>query len=61
MKPKYKVRLCRCCIELLDEEFSYTIPRDQLEIEEVPPAECDNEDLDNYNEKLRSRNPEWEE
>lgn len=44
---------------MLDEEYPYLMPREQLEIIEVPIAKCDNLDLDNYNEKLRKRNPDW--
>ena len=58
-KPKYKVHLCMGCIKMLNEEYPYLMPRDQIEIAEVPIAQCDNMDLDNYNEKLRKRNPDW--
>lgn len=58
-KPKYKVHLCIGCIKMLDEEYPYLMPREQLEITEVPIAQCDNIDLDNYSEKLRKRNPDW--
>lgn len=58
-KPKYKVHLCAGCIKMLDEEYPYLMPREQLEIIEVPIAKCDNLDLDNYAEKLRKRNPDW--
>lgn len=58
-KPKYKVHLCIGCIRMLDEEYPYLMPREQLEITEVPIAQCDNMDLDNYNKKLRKRNPDW--
>ena len=58
-KPKYKAHLCIGCIRMLDEEYPYLMPREQLEITEVPIAQCDNMDLDNYNEKLRKRNPDW--
>ena len=44
---------------MLDEEYPYLMPREQLEIIEVPIAKCDNLDLDNYAEKLRKRNPDW--
>ena len=60
MKPKYKVHLCEGCIEQLEQEWVYTMPKDQVEI--VPVAtieECDNYDLDGYEAKLRERNPEW--
>lgn len=61
MKPKYKVCLCRGCIDYLDEYYGYTIPRNQLEIIEVPLEECDNfePNLDNYDERLTARNPDW--
>lgn len=58
-KPKYKVHLCIGCIKMLDEDYPYLMPREQLEITEVPIAQCDNMDLDNYAEKLRKRNPDW--
>ena len=58
-KPKYKVHLCAGCIRMLDEDYMYTMPREQLNIVEVPIAQCDNLDLDNYNEKLTKRNPQW--
>ena len=44
---------------MLDEDYPYLMPREQLNIVEVPIAQCDNLDLDNYNEKLRKRNPDW--
>lgn len=59
MKPKYKVHLCPGCIKDLDEYYPYTMPRDQLEIIEVSVEDCDNNNLDNYNERLTKRNPEW--
>lgn len=57
--PKYEVHLCTGCIKMLDEDYPYLMPREQLNIVEVPIAQCDNLDLDNYNEKLRKRNPDW--
>lgn len=58
-KPKYEVRLCAGCIRMLDEDYPYLMHREQLNIVEVPIAQCDNLDLDNYNEKLIKRNPQW--
>ena len=58
-KPKYEVHLCAGCIRMLDEDYPYIMPREHLNIVEVPIAFCDNMDLDNYEEKLRKRNPEW--
>ena len=59
MKPKYEVHLCKSCIEQLEEDYYFSVPREQLNIVEVPVADCDNEDLDNYNAKLNARNPDW--
>lgn len=61
MKPKYEVHLCKHCIEQLEEDYYFSMPREQLKIVEVPVAECDNEDLDNYDERLKARNPDWAE
>lgn len=52
----YKVHLCKGCIEMLDEHYPYTVPREALQITEVPIEECDNSDLENYNQKLTERN-----
>lgn len=52
----YKVHLCKGCIEMLDEYYPYTVPRETLQITEVPIEECDNKDLANYNQKLIERN-----
>ena len=59
MKPKYKVHLCSRCIEELDDYYPYLIPIEQLEIIEVSSEECDNNNLDTYNERLATRNPAW--
>ena len=59
MKPKYKVHLCPGCIKDLDEYYPYLMPREQLEITEVSVEDCDNSNLDDYNERLSKRNPEW--
>lgn len=53
---KYEVHLCKGCIKDLEDYFPYLIPREQLHIVEVPVDECDNSNLDNYNERLRKRN-----
>lgn len=60
MKPKYKVHLCRGCIESLEEFYPYMIPKEDLDITEVSVDKCDNSDLDNYDRKLAERNPCWE-
>lgn len=57
MPEKYEVRLCRGCIKDLTEHYPYLVPRDQLRVVEVPEEECDNANLDGYNERLRQRNP----
>ena len=59
MKPKYKVHLCPRCIEQLEQEWVYAMPREQVEIVLVAPEKCDNYDLDGYEAKLKARNPEW--
>ena len=51
-KPKYEVHLCARCIRMLDEDYPYVMPREQLNIIEVPIDQCDNLDLYNYNEQL---------
>lgn len=61
MKPKYKVHLCTNCIKDLDEYYPYLMPREQLEITEVSFEDCDNNNIDDYNERLAKRNPEWTE
>lgn len=48
MKNKYKVRLCKNCIDDLDEYYPYLEPRENLEIEMVSVEECDNTILENY-------------
>jgi hypothetical protein len=54
----WKVCLCARCIEELDEYYPYLVPREELEITEVPLEECDNygPNLNKYNERLEARN-----
>lgn len=54
----YKVCLCAGCIKDLDEYYPYLVPREELEITEVPLEECDNygPNLIDYNERLEARN-----
>lgn len=52
----WKVHLCKECIKDLDEYYPYTVPRNELNITEVPQDECDNHNLDDYNERLQKRN-----
>ena len=59
MKSKYKVHLCANCIKNLEEYYPYLMPIEHLEITEVSSEECDNNNLDTYNERLAARNPEW--
>ena len=59
MKSKYKVHLCINCIKSLEEYYPYRMPIEHLEITEVSFEECDNNNLDTYNERLATRNPEW--
>lgn len=59
MKPKYKVQLCPRCIEQLEQEWVYAMPREQVEIITAAPEKCDNYDLDGYEAKLKARNLEW--
>lgn len=56
---KYKLCLCRACIADLDSYYPYIILRSQLEITEVSDEDCDNTNLDDYNERLRRRNPDF--
>lgn len=56
---KWKVCLCANCIKDLDDYYPYVVPRDQLDITEVPEAECDNKLLDGYNERLSARNADY--
>ena len=56
---KWKVRLCANCIKDLDDYYPYVVPRDQLDITEVPEAECDNSNLECYNERLSARNADY--
>lgn len=56
---KYEVHLCKGCIADLDEHYPYLVPRNQLHIVEVPVDDCDNSNLDDYNERLKERNPEF--
>ena len=57
MDKSYEVHLCRGCIQDLEDYYPYTIPREQLQIVEVTLEECDNFHLDDYNERMRQRNP----
>ena len=57
MGGKYEVHLCRGCIRDLEEHYPYLIPREQLRIVEVTLEECDNSNLDKYDQRLRQRNP----
>jgi len=59
MKPKYKICLCQGCIDDLNEYYPYLVPQKDLEIIEVSIEDCDNNNLDNYNDRLSERNPEW--
>lgn len=54
----YKVHLCAGCIKDLDEYYPYLVPREELDITEVPLEQCDNYNLDDYNERLAKRNKE---
>lgn len=56
---KYKLHLCRGCIEDLADYYPYIVPRNMLRILVVPVEQCDNSLLDDYNERLRQRNPEF--
>lgn len=56
---KWKVCLCANCIKDLDDYYTYVVPRSQLDITEVPEAECDNKLLDGYNERLSARNADY--
>lgn len=56
---KYEVHLCKGCIKDLDEYYPYLVPREDLEIVEVSVEECDNTNLDDYNERLTERNKEY--
>ncbi len=55
----YEVHLCSGCIKDLDEHYPYLVPRDWLRIVEVPVADCDNSNLENYDERLHQRNPRF--
>lgn len=55
---KYEVHLCKGCIKDLEEHYPYLVPREHLKIVEVSVAECDNTNLDDYNERLQKRNYE---
>ena len=59
MDGKYKVHLCKGCIKDLAEYYPDIVPRESLRIVEVPVEECDNSRLDDYNERMRQRNPEF--
>lgn len=54
----WEVHLCAGCIKDLEEHYPYKVPREQLKIVEVPLAQCDNNNLDDYNERLEARNNE---
>ncbi len=56
---KWKVRLCANCIKDLDDYYPYVVPRDQLDVTEVPESECDNKLLGGYNERLSTRNADY--
>ena len=56
---KWKVCLCANCIKDLDDYYHYVVPRNQLDITEVPEAECDNKLLGDYNERLSLRNADY--
>lgn len=58
-EAKYEIHLCKFCIQDLDNYYPYIIPRSKLYIVEVPDGECDNHNLDDYNERLKARNPEF--
>ena len=59
MDGKYVVHLCEGCIKDLVEYYPYIVPRELLRIVEVPVEECDNSRLDDYNERMHQRNPEF--
>ncbi len=52
----WKVHLCKECIKDLDEYYPYNVPREELVITEVSRDECDNTNLEHYNERLQERN-----
>ncbi len=59
MPDRYEVHLCAGCIRDLANYYPYVYPREQLRVVEVSDAECDNTNLDDYDERLNLRNREF--
>ena len=53
---KWEVHLCPACIQDLENYYPYIVPRKRLAIVPVSMPECDNHHLDDYNERLTTRN-----
>ena len=56
---KWKVHLCHDCIQDLEEYYPYLCPKEDLEITEVSREDCDNYNLDDYNDRLTNRNRDY--
>ena len=54
---KYEVHFCKECMrDVIDEEILFDLPMTDISFIIVPQEDCDNGDMDTYNERLYERN-----